>query len=255
MAVKPGGSSIKSAARAMALMEFFNTVRRPVCVTDICKALSVPQSSASMLVKCLTDLGYLYRIEGTRTYAPARRAAFLSDWALERIGRRNPLCDTAEALSQDLGETVVIGTQTGPYVQLVHVVSSGRPEEIAPKVGGKDFMTCTAAGRSLLSRLEDPKILRIARRNNAEAPPHARVGERRLLERIGEERRQGFFESHGGRVAGVNSISVLLSGRDDPTPLMIGVGGPEARMMEIRDDILSRLTALPARLGLASLPL
>jgi len=62
-------SNIKSAARALALIEYFNEKRGPASIKDICQALFMPQSSASMLVKCLAELGYLTRVEGTRQVA------------------------------------------------------------------------------------------------------------------------------------------------------------------------------------------
>lgn len=249
----PGGTtSIKSAARAMALIEYFNQRRSPASINDICSAMGIPQSSASMLVKCLADLGYLSRIEGTRTYVPGSRSAFLGDWALERLGQLNPLCQIAADLAYDLGQTAVVGTQNGPYVQYLHVVSARDMSLVNPRVGKKTVMACTAAGRSLLSRLENRKIVGIARRNNAEAPPHARIPERRLLETIEAEKSQGFFESRGGLVAGINSISVLLNPARAGAPLVIGVGGAAEHIMPIRDEVISRLVSLRDRMDLIS---
>jgi DNA-binding IclR family transcriptional regulator len=228
----------------MALIEYFNQRRAPASIKNICEALNVPQSSASMLVKCLTDLGYLTRIEGTRTYAPGTRSAFISDWALERLGHSNPLRDVAEDLANDLGETVVIGTQNGPYVQYLHVASARDPDSISTRVGQMVLMACTASGRSLLSRLDDQRIVGIARRNNAEAPPHARVKEQQLLSTIHAEKSRGFFESRGGLIHGISNISVPLTSQDDQMPLVIGVGGPSDHICEIRDQILLRLGSL-----------
>jgi len=244
MATRRESSSIKSAARALALIEYFNEKRDPASIKEICAALQMPQSSTSMLVKCLADLGYLSRIEGTRTYVPATRSAFLGEWTLERLGHANQLREIAAGIAHDLGETVVIGTQNGPYVQYLHVVSARDESATITRTGQKTLMACTAAGRSLLSRLDERKIVGIARRNNAEAPPHARVQERQLLETIEVEKTRGFFESHGGLVSGISNISIPLTPPDETMPLMIGVGGPSEHMLEIRDNVLFRLGAL-----------
>lgn len=250
MSARGGTSSIKSAVRTMALIEYFNQRRSPASINDICAALGIPQSSASMLVKCMTDLGYLSRLEGTRTYVPGSRSAFLGDWALERLGQFNPLCQVAAELAFDLGQTAVVGTQNGPYVQYLHVVSARDMSTVNPHVGKKTIMACTAAGRSLLSRLESQKIIGIARRNNAEAPPHARISERRLLETIEIERSLGYCESRGGLVAGINSISVLLGRQGTGTPLVIGVGGAAEPMMRIREEVIARLMTIHERLNM-----
>ncbi|MGZ3338702.1 MAG: helix-turn-helix domain-containing protein, partial [Reyranella sp.] len=64
-AAKPSPfAAIKSAERALAILEYFQEKRRAATVGDIAGALSLPQSSTSMLVKCLVSLGYLEYGEG-----------------------------------------------------------------------------------------------------------------------------------------------------------------------------------------------
>lgn len=233
---------IKSAARAFAVLEFFNRERQPATVSRISAALDMPQSSTSMLIKCLIELGYIHQIEGSRKYVPGWRAAFLGDWPLERLGQINPLADMVSKIADELGETVTIGTQNGPHVQYVHVASARKQGEIMTRVGLKLPMACTASGRSLLSRMREDKIRGIVRRNNAEAPAHARLSEASVVELILKERLQGFFESRSGFVSGIDNISVPLGGHTKAAPLV--VGGPSERIAFLRPRIVSRLTAL-----------
>lgn len=250
----PDRGSIKSAERALAIVEYFDMTRRQASVTELCEALDIPQSSMSMLIKCLVTLGYVQRVEGTRSYAPGIRAAFLSSWAQKQLGRRNPLCELADEIARETNETCVIGTQNGPYVQYVYVSSHKSPAEINPRVGTKRFMACTAAGRSLLSRLEEGTVRRIARRNNSEAEPRHQVPERRLIDMIAAERDQGFFESRGGLIDGINSISVLLPDMNDMPPLMLGVGGPDNHMMQVRSSVIDCLVRVASDVKVTSGP-
>lgn len=235
---------IKSAARAFAVLEYFNRARQPASISMLSEALDMPQSSTSMLIKSMLELGYLQQVEGARRYVPGCRAAFLGDWALECLGQSNPMAHIAEDIARELGETVTIGTQNGPHVQYVHVASVRRPEEIRTRVGLKLPMACTASGRSLLSRLREDNIRSIVRRNNAEVPAHARLPERSVVALIDRERSQGFFESQGAFVAGINSISVPLGAHRHAAPLVISVGGPSERVAPLRAQIVARLTAL-----------
>jgi len=237
-------SSIKSAERALAIIEYLEASRNKVTVTELCEVLGIPQSSMSMLMKCLSSLGYVQKVEGERAYALGVRAAFLGNWAQRLLGSRNPLCELADDVAREVNETVVIGTQNGPYVQYVYVTSQKKPEQVGPRVGTKRLMACTAAGRSLLSRLEAGTVRRIARRNNAEAEPRNQVPELKLLNLIDQERSQGFFESRGGLIEGINSVTVLLGNAPGGMPLMLGVGGPDRHMMDIRNHVIDLLTSV-----------
>jgi len=237
-------SSIKSAERALAILEYLEMTRNQATVTELCEVLNIPQSSMSMLMNCLSSLGYVQKLEGERAYVLGMRAAFLGNWAQRLLGSRNPLCELADDIAREVNETVVIATQNGPYVQYVYVTSRKKPEEIKPRVGTKRPMACTAAGRSLLSRLEAGTVRRIARRNNAEAQPRHQVSELKLLDLINQERTQGFFESRGGYIEGINSLTVLLGDPMNNTQLVLGVGGPDGHMMDIRNNVIDILTTV-----------
>ena len=52
------GGGVKSAERAMALLEFFAEWRRPATVKEVSQSLGWPQSSTSMLLASLAEAGY-----------------------------------------------------------------------------------------------------------------------------------------------------------------------------------------------------
>lgn len=247
--------SIKSAERALAIVEYFDRIQRSASVKELSEALEIPQSSMSMLLKCLAALGYVQKGSGLRDFAPGVRTAFLGNWAQRQVGRGNPLCDQADDMARRLNETVVVGTQNGPYVQYLYISAPRDLGQTAPRAGTKRLMACTAAGRSLLSRLAENDVRRIARRNNAEASAQNRVPEKELLDRIRQERRQGYFESEGGLVAGISSITVLLDASFNGSPLVMGVGGPADRLSQSRGKVIEALVAVAGRPAAEPAPL
>jgi DNA-binding IclR family transcriptional regulator len=144
-------------------------------------------------------------------------------------------------MAKDLGETVVLAAQNGPYMQYVYVASARPVEQLRVRVGMKRLMVCTAAGRSLLMSLDDPQVRQIARRNNSEADDLHRVSETTLIDRIGEEKARGYSESQGGLVPGINSISTLLDRKAFGKCLAIGVGGRAANIEKIKPKALDYL--------------
>jgi IclR family acetate operon transcriptional repressor len=233
------GGGVKSAERALAILEYFRKQKRAATVGDIASALGLPQSSTTMLLKSLLNLGYLDYTSQTRQFRPTFRVAVLGSWIQQSLFKSGPLTDTMDAIGNATGETVLLGLQNGPHMQYVHVVLANHDVQLAIQAGILRPMTCSALGRMLLTLKPDAEIKAIVRRNNADAEDSAhRVQERQFMEEIESIRNQGFAESRGKMTPGANVIAMLVPKHDDSTPLAIGVGGPMVRIEERRDEIL-----------------
>jgi DNA-binding IclR family transcriptional regulator len=238
----PTASAIKSAQRTLAVFEYFQTHRRAATVGEISTALGVPQSSTSMLLKCLLALGYLEYAATSRKLRPTYRVALLGSWLHSSLFDRGPLTDIAEALGRETRETVSLGLQNGPHMQYVHIVGSSEAVQLTIQVGTLRPMTCAAMGRVLLAPKPESEIRAIVRRNNAEAADEAhRVVEREFMAEIEEIRLRGYAESRGKMIAGANTVAMLVPSPADATPLAIGVGGPMERIDARRDAILAAM--------------
>jgi DNA-binding IclR family transcriptional regulator len=71
---------VKSAKRALDVFEYFASRRRPATVGEICAALTLPQSSTSLLLRSLHKLGYLRYSMRTRRYFPTDKFRALGEW-------------------------------------------------------------------------------------------------------------------------------------------------------------------------------
>src|SRR3546814_19151587 len=61
-------SVVKSAGRVLRILEYFDSVRREACVSEISRTMKWTQSSTSVLLKSLVSLGYLQHDRFRRTY-------------------------------------------------------------------------------------------------------------------------------------------------------------------------------------------
>jgi DNA-binding IclR family transcriptional regulator len=219
-------AAIKSAKRTLAVLEYFQIHRRAATVGDIAAALKMPQSSTSMPLKCVLNLGYLDYDAATRKFRRTYRVALLGSWIHASLFDSGPLTDTAEALGRETRETVSLGQQNGPHMQYVHIVKASEAVQLAIQVGTMRPMTCAALGRVLLARKPDSEIRGIVRRNNADATDEAhRVKEQDFMAAIEEIRRQGFAESRGKMIPGANTIAMLVPAAADSigTPVDIAI--------------------------------
>jgi DNA-binding IclR family transcriptional regulator len=238
----PSSAAIKSAERALGILEYFREERRAATVGEISNSLGLPQSSTSMLLKCLSNLGYLDYGPETRKFRPTYRVAVLGSWIQKSLFDGGPLTDTMEALRQETGESVMLGLQNGAKMQYVHIVEANNAVRLTIQVGILRPMTCSALGQMLLTRKADHEVRAIVRSNNADAVDAAhRVKEREFMAELETIRFRGFAESQGRMIAEANTIAMLVPVAKDATPLAIGVGGPIDRINLRRDDILRAL--------------
>lgn len=239
--IKPSPSSagIKSAERCLAILEFFQERKQAATVGEIAAALSLPQSSTSMLLKCLVSLGYLEHGERSRLLRPTYRVALLGNWIQKSFFEHRPLTDAMEAIQRDIGETVVLGRQNGPAMQYVHIVDASYAVRLIIHNGTLRPMTRSALGIILLAQKPDHEARAIIRRNNADtAEGDHRVNEQALLAELQNVRRQGFAESKGRMISSASTIAMLVPAAREATPLAIGVGGPLDRISERRQEII-----------------
>src|SRR5271170_5555942 len=78
-------STVKSAARVLAILEYFDDVQRSSTITEISEELGYPQSSTSALMRSLVSLGYLNYDRHARTFVPSTRVALLGSWLNSRF--------------------------------------------------------------------------------------------------------------------------------------------------------------------------
>ncbi|MFO1465510.1 MAG: helix-turn-helix domain-containing protein [Steroidobacteraceae bacterium] len=234
--------SIKSAMRTLAVFEFFALEQRALRVRDVSTALSIPQSSASMLLENLVDLGYLEHDRRARTFIPTIRVALLGTWIHHKFAQDMQLERRLDELQSAVGEMVYIGIENRWRAQYVLVQYPTSPRRF--EVHGGQFRTLTrsAMGHVLLSRKPDAEVLKLVRRTNAEEPdPKLRVSETAFMDLIAKVRVQGFSETLGASTPGLGAFAITTLNPTSTTPIAVGVAGPIHRMREKRSLILSEL--------------
>ena len=245
---------VKSADRSLKLFELFAAKQIPLSIADISSSMQIPQSSASMLVKSMVDLGYLEHDVRARTYYPTFRIALLGTWMRRRHKRTGGLPRLASKLAEETGETVILAIRNGIFAQYAMVQFGPDPLRLHVESGVKRPLACAASGWALLSFETDREVDKIIRKTQAEAEqPYWRTTAEQARERIAFIRQNGWVMSEGQTTPGAGSIAMLLPAAAARIPISIAVGGPteriEANQVLIRDAlerVSAQVNALPA---------
>lgn len=234
--------SIKSAERTLAIFELFSVRQETLTVGDVSKGLDIPQPSVSMLLKNLTNMGYLEYDPARKRYAPTLRVALLNSWLLARYDGAARFVPILKSLLLDLQETVFIGMQNKSTAQYILVVTPDTRDSLDITSGMHRSLTCSAMGRILLSMKDEEELHRWIRRCNAESTdPRFRVKEGSYLDLIATDRRNGYAETSGDVTPGFGAIAMAVPSPLGGTPLAIGAGASIECLSQKRDEILSGL--------------
>lgn len=232
----PATGSVKSAGRVLRILEFFDEIQREARVAEIAERLSFPQSSTSILLNCLVDLGYMDYLPETRSFLPSPRVTLLGTWLDKGPVRNGSLIRMLEEISHKTGDTVIVAARNGIFSQYIHVLQARSAMRFHVPHGTRRLVVWSATGFALLTKCTDNEIRALCTRTNAEAASgQSRVEINQVLENVRQTRRDGYFFSTGLVTPGAGSIAVPLpdgiDGRD--RALTVAVSG-------ILDDIARR---------------
>ncbi len=211
----PQSHVVKSARRVLEILEYFDAENPSATVGDISKKLRYPQSSTSILLRCLRDLGFLYYNRTTRKYRPTSRAALLGCWAEGGAYRGGRMLELLDAVAKRVGETVVLSNACADYlVHHLHAVRGTSPDAIVIRAGQSESVLHSAHGDLFLSSYPDRQIgLALHRLNAEERNPMRRVTPSAKLAELQEIRRRGCWLISFDRYANALGVVGMLMPR------------------------------------------
>lgn len=247
---------VKSAARAIAVLEHFAATRRPLALKHVAAALGYPQSSASVLLKTLTTLGYLNYHRGRRVYFPTLRVAALGDWVAGDLLGRGDLGGIVRSVRDATGEQTAIAVQNDIYLQFIRLMPPAGSGRFHIDEGAMILLTQSAVGWTLLAALTDRQADDVARRARiaagraaAAAAPPPPVAE--VMAAVRRIRRDRFGYAENRPFPDVAALCVPLPIRIQDQAAVLGIGGPLARMRANRARYLGILRGAAARIEAA----
>lgn len=229
-------SPVKSAARALEVLELFAEMRTPLRLNYLAKRLAYPQSSTTVLLKSLLTLGYLNYDRLSRTYFPTTRVAAIGDWVRgSMFGGGGELLELTRAIHARTGETVTLVAQNDIYVQYLDVVPAAHASGYEVREGSMRLLTHSGAGLMLLSQMKDPAVEKLLRHINLQDQDiTVRMGQAELMEQVAAARHQGYCYLCGVPEAEVATLAVLLPLRSHGIPLAMEIGGQNQRITRNR---------------------
>ena len=218
---------VKSAARALKILEHFDAVRGACCARDVAQALGYPTSSTQALLRSLVASGYLHCDPETRQYRPTLRVSLLgAGWIAPELCGSTALQQLVETIAHQTGGTASLLTRNGDAVEALLTSHAGEPclrGDAEPLVSG-------AAGRVLLMGADEGSLRRLLQRLNGEASAHGlpRTDITAFLADLQRLRRHGWIGMAGAQ----GEVAMPLFRQQAGGPLALRVAMPASRLAD-----------------------
>jgi DNA-binding IclR family transcriptional regulator len=231
---------VKSAVRAIEVLELFSRERRPLTLSEIIEALGYPQSSTTVMLKSLLAIGYLnYNLE-RKTYYPNVLVTRLGDWIPESRVVSGPIQLLMQDLHERTTESVSIAVQNDINIHFLSVLNSKHKIKFFIPSRGQRTLLQSNLGWMLLAIKTDKEIASI----------HTQIGLMNVhrmpeldevMRHIAEIRKTGYCFVPDLPVSGAASVAMLLPSRFHAQPMAVGVGGYVPRLRANLPRILAAM--------------
>jgi DNA-binding IclR family transcriptional regulator len=237
---------LKSSSRTVTLLELFAEHGGELTVGEISNHMKIPQSSASSLIKSLTDSGYLIRHKNNRKISVSPRLGFLGAMSAQHAPSICSITKKAADISAELSETVIVAMRNGVYSQYIYIhraLHQSSHEHVT--LGSLRPLVCSATGWAMLldaNNDEVSKLIRVTRATVEDS--HWLKSAKDALGAIKETKTNGFAFSQGPSKLGTAGIAVPLQILGDQRSFSIGVASNTANLTQKKDAIVSCLLGL-----------
>jgi DNA-binding IclR family transcriptional regulator len=223
--IRPGGTGlVKSAARVLEILQYFDGVRRPATEREIFLALELPQSSSSALLHTMADLGYLNYDYATRCYGISERVSLLGNWLDSDLVIPGRVVSLMAEIGRTTQQTVGLARHHGAYIQYIHVLDSPSRRDALLQSGVVRPICGTVPGIAFLANAGDAEITSMVHRSNADAVcPEHHVSPGRFRELLCESRHTGFAYGQSVFCDGLHVLSATLPPLETGSRLAISI--------------------------------
>jgi IclR family transcriptional regulator, acetate operon repressor len=233
---------IKSAGRALQILELFDVLQRQATVTEIAELLHYPQSSTTMLLRSLVSMGYLNYNIRARTYVTSSRVALLGKWAASTLVSDGRIIRLMRRISDRSEQAVVLAVRKGLMVQYIHVVQATSSTRLYVMQGSMRPLIQSGTGFALLADQSESDVRRIVLRTNADGGVDGHlIREADVLAQVRLVHERGYALTSGLVKPDSGMLAVPLSrdlAADIGQPAVVGIGSLTTTLMTRREELL-----------------
>jgi DNA-binding IclR family transcriptional regulator len=236
--------SIRAVDRALDILMCFTRQTPSLSMTQIADKIGMNKSTVHRLLGTLEKRHFLHRDADSGQYQLGVHMLQMAHLALENNTIRKAATPFMKELASRSQETITLSILDGNEVIFLNVIESPQRVKLAASVGQRMPAFATAAGKAMLSRLDNNQVEKILDQGMQRYTPHTVRTKAALLENIAVARRHGFAISMQEYEDGINAVAAPVLAQDGTLMAAVTVAGPAYRfsrekMLEIGPAIMA----------------
>jgi len=232
---------------ATAVLRLFASDRLELTVTDAARALNMPKSSLSRLLKSMREVGLLTGAGD----APRYRLGNMLFEITQQHRQNSALMDLADAelraICDATRHTGYISILDGADVLVLRMFPGRAALRVVTPLGSRAAAFATSNGRALLARLDDAAVRALHPSRLRPPSPNAPRSMPDLLQRLAQARRDGWCQAIDEAIPSIHSIAVAVTDASHEETLAFCVSFPVGHASEIELRRMIRMLTEAAR--------
>lgn len=229
----PGQAAVKSAVRALDLLEVLARRAAPMTHAELAVALGMPKSSLTLLLRTLADRRYLAPAPDGRGWRIGPAVAALGGAARRRIDLADLARPVVSRLSAAADESAGFVVREGDSGRVLVAANAEHPLTYAHRTGQLLPLHATSSGKAMLAALpEAEREAFLATAELAAFTPDTVTSPEALRAQLEEVRATGTAHSFEERHRGIVGMAKAVLGHDGGLLGAVNVALPSARFTE-----------------------
>ena len=232
---------VKSADRAMAILELFRDIRRPATARELADVLEMPRSSTNVLLRSLIGGGYLRYDEIRASYFPTLRVFQLGSWLMDGFFNHPRIDAAMRGLSAATRETICLWVQVGTVATAVSVIKSPQAIALAMKPGESAPIFGSAVGLAFLAAMPVEEVGLLHERWLKTLSREQRDGSKDLVSKVEQVRKRGTSVGYDFWLEDAGAVARAFIHPALGETAVLAIGGPIFRIRRNERLILEAL--------------
>lgn len=221
---------VKSADRALEILEVMTRTERPLTYTDLVHALHYPRTSLYCLLQTMVERGWASFDETNRTYTIGIRALEAGNTYTRCLGLVERALPLMETIRNELDETVQLAVLDGVQNVYIAKVDGRQTLTLASEVGRRLPAYATGVGKALLAGLGQAELeARLDAMELQPITPNTITDKARLLTQLTGIRRRGYAVDNEEYTIGIRCVAVPIYDYSQHTVAGLSVSVPAIR--------------------------
>lgn len=202
---------VKSAERALAILEVLGAARGPVTVTELHKQTGYPRSSLHQLVHTMIAMNWIESTMDGALLGVGSRALLVGTAYLDRDPALGLATRTLELIRETTGYTTHYARLVGPSVIYLATREAHAPHHVTSRVGRELPAHATSLGKALLAELTTAEVsYELPAEPLPQLTPHTVSTHAALFAEMERTRERGYSVEREENTIGLGCIGVAV---------------------------------------------